>query len=243
MNKILVVEPHGDDFICSCSSLLKNIDNRIDIITLGSSRSSDKLKDLYENINQVQYVELPELDYSLRPLRVSNDIHKRYLAGENVDYYYRSLLNKLFEDNDYVYNKVVDTLVNSEFLNYNYVFVPVGLVHPYHILVNKAAKAVKNAIGGNLVFYADKPYIGTRYARECLNSALRGYDIIAIKEVNYFDRPETVKNVLKEVYPTEVSMLRFSEDVLLNKPDIFASWFSMYGLFNNCDVKEYNCYE
>lgn len=202
----------------------------IDIITLGISRSSLGIMELFPSVKSVKYYELPELDYSLRPKVNTHTFHRNFLDGVNVYDLYKDALNLNTGNSLEVYNEAFKLLTKYDFSKYDYVLYPVGLVHPYHILIHEVVYKLSCKYDtSKFVLYSDKPYLGTRYARECMESYSSYYNYNKVS-VNYEDRESIVKGTLSKVYPTELNMLRFSSDVLLKEPDIY--------LFETLTIKE-----
>lgn len=216
MFKVLLIEPHGDDSLCSCSSILRNNNLSIDIVTLGESRDSKKLIYHYPNINRTHYYALPDIDYSLRPKISTHDIHKRFVNNEDVYTYW---MNQVPYDNC-AYDMLLgifDT-IDFKFSNYDYIVYPLGLLHPYHVAVSKI---VSKYAKGKIIRYVDKPYISNRWVKECLTSYVNN-NTCSILEVNYDTRKDDIQRVMKDVYPTEVGMFRFSSKTLLEDPDMYV---------------------
>lgn len=227
MCKVLIIEPHGDDALCSCSSILRNKNVEIDILTLAESRSSEDLHRIYPSIKNTTYRMCKDIDYGLRPKVSTYEIHNLYVDGKDAYEYY---LNRTFEElwginsmdmeTLYEYSK---TLEGIDFESYRFIFIPTGLVHPFHIITREFVESyLGHAYDDKIIFYGDKPYLGNRYARECLECFRKAYNLQRL-ELQYADREEEVKEVLKLVYPTELSMLRFSSQALLHDPDVFLA--------------------
>lgn len=193
MYKVLAIEPHGDDILCSCSSLLNSKNVCIDILTLGKSRSSDKLKDKVPTISSVSYLEMPEIGYSDRPRFNTHDIHKRFVSGEDV---YNYCANEIRCMSVYksLHEELLSFMKTFNFYEYDFVFSPLGLVHPYHLLVSDVSKE----LCADIVLYADKPYVGTRYATECLESYLKFNNLVSLS-ITFDNKPEFVKSTLETV--------------------------------------------
>lgn len=219
--RILFIEPHGDDLLCSASHLL-TYGNKIDIITLGHSRSSEKLKEyLPIIIETVTYKDLPEIDYSLyrRTGLTTHNINYRFkLNPRSVYSFYKEKMDFEFLDSEefsMVRFKLAAVLHNLDYTPYDLVYIPVGLRHPYHYIVNYFG--MNYIPKEKLRFYVDKPYYQSRYCQQVKVS----FQLVnSLQESTYPIDGNLVEKLLKEVYPTEVGMLRFSSEVLLEMEDI-----------------------
>lgn len=229
MCKVLIIEPHGDDALCSCSSILRNNNLDIDVLTLADSRSSSDLVNHYPSVKNVKYLQCEDIDYRLRPKVSTHEIHKLFLEGKDV--YAKYLDDTLYGlgKSDFTeyssWSTIGDMLFKMFSLqSYGYILVPVGLVHPFHLatreIVDFCTKV--NCISSRCIYYADKPYLGNRYAKECMESFAKSLKMHKL-EAQYAGRGTKVKTILSKVYPTETTMLRFSSKALLEDPDIFLS--------------------
>ena len=185
------------------------------------------MREIFTSVNEVIYADLPELDYSLRPTKVTYEIHKKFLEGLNVYNVYSALTVSSTKDHDRsgVWDSAMSYLRYLRFETYDYILYPLGLVHPYHLLVHDVMEHLCAGIYNILdkvVLYVDKPYVGNRYARECMEAYSKFYKCYKTS-ANYKNRSEVVGDALKKVYPTEVGMLRFSSQSLLEDPDIYLS--------------------
>lgn len=222
MNKVLIIEPHGDDALCSCSSIMRDKNNLVTVLTL-SERPSDKLKNHYDNIENTIFLDLNDLNYGRRPKVSTHDIHRKYLNNEDVYNLYKNLVIETFEEYKDT-KEIIKESIKSYLLSdiYEYVVFPLGLCHPYHIVV---AESIKELIEDNnllkrkkFCLYVDKPYIQNRYVKEMYEFYKSSHNMDKINH-DYDGREEEILKVLKDVYPTEVNMLRFSSDILLRTSD------------------------
>lgn len=218
--KILIIEPHGDDALCSLSHVLADKNKEITLYTMGVSRSSEKLKEYYPNIKDYKYFELPEIHFSnvkhLLNTHVFNGIYKD--AGPIECYaHYVDKMSKFMEYTDVV-NPLRDILKEISYNKFHAVYIPVGLKHPYHYVLAKLAEIYAPEF--KVIYYADKPYIQTRMMDQILEGWLysKGFSKSNIHYVP--THGESVKDLLFKVYPTERGMLRFSSKVLLEDANV-----------------------
>lgn len=140
---ITIVEPHGDDALISCYPILIG-EEPIKIITLGHSRSSEKLAKHFPSIKDVIYADLYEVSIHIAraAYRESLDRHDTLYktpwdwqlketekTGGNLWDEARAILK------DYLWPKLKSIEEDGP---ETLVLAPVGLVHPYHIMVAEA---------------------------------------------------------------------------------------------------------
>lgn len=221
MLRILGLEPHGDDGCCSFTSVLRS-DNEIDLITF-AVRPSYGLEEFYSSIKGNIFLDYEDLNFYERPKVTTHEIHNLYLSGEvNVMDYYRDKVKGKFNNfNDSVMeiaSCISDKVSDNK---YDILLCPVGLTHPYHIAVNEAIMFLLSTLNCEVVFYVDKPYLSTRYAKEMYEHYRTKSQSNKYLEINSpnVDKELEIREVLKEIYPTEQNMLRFSSDILLNSVD------------------------
>lgn len=217
---ILLIEPHGDDSLCSASSVLRSTKFNVDVLTL-SGRPSHGLKDLYPSVNSTVFLDLPDLDYYRRPKVNTHEIHKMFIEGINVYTYYLDLIyDTLYNDcqatedsiSEFVYSYITDY--------YDVILLPVGLCHPYHIITGKSIRKLGNL---NFILYQDKPYYQYRYVKEMYESFKKFSNYKVEFKSPTVDKEDSVIDTFRRVYPTEISMLRFSRDILTKSEDTYIS--------------------
>lgn len=228
MLKVLIIEPHGDDALLSAYKILSNKICDIDIITL-SGRSSEKLKgnQYLGTINNITYLDLEDIDYDTRPKCNTHEYNKMYKEGINVYEHYCTVLGKEYGDEVWsqlvdVANKISENI--EDIHDYDIVLIPAGLNHPYHYFIYKAMRLItdKEEIP-NIIYYAEKPYISNRYVRQMLDGLIKSENLSRY-EVSMTEGDTAFKSqTFREVYPTEVNMLRFSSECLLKDNDVYLS--------------------
>ena len=111
---------------------------------------------------------------------------------------------------------------------YDLVLCPIGIVHPYHLVVNKAWNEVNDYLSGvglPTLYYADKHYIQNRYGKEMYETAKISLNLD--REINpgytmLRESSKIVSDALCKVYPTESKLLRFYSDIILRYPCKYA---------------------
>lgn len=222
---ILFIEPHGDDLLCSASYLL-NQNEPVHILTLGHSRNSKELVVFSKEGNLVTtYKDFPEIDYSLfkRTGITTHTINHMFKISVRKTYpYYEEIMCKEFLHNsefEIPVNLLKEEFSNLDYSKYDRVYLPIGLRHPYHFVVSMIGRDYIPK--DKLTFYVDKPYYQARYCQQIKVSFQLGN---LLDEIKHPKDGELVKRALKYVYPTEVSMLRFSSEILLEMEDIELTW-------------------
>ena len=222
--KILILEPHGDDALLSCYSILET-NHDIDILTF-SARSSDGLEKHYPSIKGLMFCNINNLWYpDGKIILKTHEVHKAFTAGEPIAHNYLTKLKEIFgsefdEDVEEVKEKILLTLGQSQ---PDIVVCPISVVHPYHIVVREAWRSLQLDIP--TLYYADKYYIQNRYGKEMYED-LRT-ELHLDQEVNpgyeYLSEKNTrIANILCEVYPSESMLLRFYSDIILWYPCKYA---------------------
>lgn len=207
----------------------------LDVLTL-SERDSKGLKKFYSSVQEVEFKDINDLNYSMRPRLNTNEIHKRFLNGEDVELYYSMLVENTFdnflETCTNISGKILDYIIGTK-KSYDVILSPVGLCHPFHIATRKGIELSKTHMETtfnpdyfdtpDIIYYVDKPYYQHRYVKEMYESFKD-----QIIHNNYIEvhSPEVYKeveilDVFKNVYPTELGMMRFSRDILTKESDIF----------------------
>lgn len=238
--RFIFIEPHGDDAWLSASTLLTRSTESL-ILTM-SGRSSAGLSEFIHLGSEYQeytrFYNLPEIDLSLRPKIDTHVIHKAYKSRDHVH------MMDIYND-AVVYAPAVEEAARiaieplkdflpilqkihyeTEDLGYTPIYVlPVGLDHPYHKLVSDEFTSMLPL--NNILYYAEKPYTSKRYIREIMEvhpitkvatwNVDSRYERVSVP----VDSPEFKESVFRKVYPSEVSMLRFSSESLLHSPEEF----------------------
>lgn len=216
--KVLIVEPHGDDAFISCSSALIQEDLDITVLTM-SDRDSHNLDSYYDAVKHTVYIDAPDIHYDLRLKYSTHDIHRRYLAGEDLYQKYiqdmnHHLLVEHRQDYESFVNKIKDS-IDLLPVDYDLAIIPLGLFHPNHYATWRASRSF---ILPNIprIYYVDKPYIEKRYVKE----------ILKCSSYNLYTAPVQEKSIraeyFKKLYPTEQSLLRYSSETILEWKDIYA---------------------
>lgn len=238
--RFIFIEPHGDDAWLSASTILTRSTESL-ILTM-SGRSSAGLSEFLHLGSEYQectrFYDLPEINLSLRPRIDTHVIHRAYESRDHVH------MMNIYND-AVVYAPAVEEAAriaieplkdflpilhkihyDTEALGYTPIYVlPVGLDHPYHKLVSDEFTSMLPL--NNILYYAEKPYTSKRYIREIMEvhpitkvatwNVDSRYERVSVP----VDSPEFKESVFRKVYPTEVSMLRFSSESLLHSPEEF----------------------
>ena len=219
--EILVLEPHGDDALISCTSLLYEDTNDIDLITFSESRSSEGLREYFPSIMNYTYLSLDDLYFKdNKPLLNTHKVHRDYLDGvELVGKYDDMLIRSLGLPYLRLIDNFYEALSDIDFSSYDLIVSPVGLSHPSHVGLRTAL--LKIDTDKPILWYVDKPYISTRYNKEILTCIPKylGTD----REVNpgYVEVPDRddIYHILSKIYPSEVRLYRFTGDIIAKYPN------------------------
>lgn len=230
--KLLIVEPHGDDAFISCSSALMN-DDLLKVVLTMSDRDSHRLTEHYESVHQTIFLGAPDVHYDLRIKYSTHDVHRKYLAGENLyEMYIKDMNHHIVGDNIDHYNaflKEIESNLHKIPLDYDLAVVPLGLFHPNHYATWRAAQFFIHRTTP-MIYYVDKPYIEKRYVQEILKCS--DYDLYTASVQD----KSTRQSIFKDLYPTEQGLLRYSSESILEWKDIYAV---SKNLIENPIVKEF----
>lgn len=236
MDKVLIVEPHGDDSLISCFNILNSVKLQKDVLTL-SERSSEALSDYLPNVN-ARFLSREDYNYSNRPATYK-EINQWHKQGLNTFDEYKQLLLDRPEFVS-VIQDVYDTLdlLSSEILrqDYSMVLIPRGIVHPYHLAVRLACvRTTQMIVGPKMIYYSEGPYNGKKYGqlleKDSLESSPELHSLIV---PIYNDNIPIKEKIFRKVYPTETTLFRFTyDDVIGNREIYYGSEEDLSYLKNN----------
>lgn len=230
----LIIEPHGDDALFSCFDILdKAPESSISIFTLSDHRSSEGLKKYFKSVGYATYVGIDNVYYpNGKVVLKTHQVHRDYVNGVPIfDNYRKFLYSDEFEYSKYVKiaeDQIKDIVKDILFKNkYDLVITNLGLSHPFHIATSKAVTEVSDI---PVLYMVDKPYISNRYNKELYENFLKTHTDMLEINPGYYNvvGNDKIEKILRDVYPTEVKLLRFSSDVLL------------YGNLKYCYNKKYH---
>lgn len=236
--KILILEPHGDDALLSCNSIL-DTDNDIDILTFADYRSSEELKNYYNSIKCTKYLNNNNLWYPEGKFPLNTRIiHKDYINGINVYDKFIDFISDKFRESYYNSIELSKNSLLREVQNlskYDIVLCPSGIVHPYHLVINRMWNNINKEYNIPTIYYADKYYIQNRYGKELFNSSIDSMNLKFSNKDILFNRLDTpnrkISDILCKVYPTESKLLRFYNDII--------EWYKCVYAYNTNDkIKE-----
>ena len=225
--KILILEPHGDDALLSCHDVLTNLNNEITLLTF-SARSSYKLIEIYPTIKRAPYLDTRNLWFpDGHPLLKTHEVHRDYLDNKPIYDSYINLLLSVFrqeyiEDYEEVLKSIFQELQKDR---YDVVLCPVGLSHPYHVIVSHCwTDEFSKLSRGDVptVYYGDKHYIQTRYCKELFLNYVSSRQLSVTGYGEVIPKNQNLEDALRVAYPSEVKLLRFYSDVILFHKCIYA---------------------
>lgn len=217
--KILILEPHGDDAVLSCNSILET-SNDIDIVTFSDSRSSEGLRKYYPSINSTTYVGFDNLWFAdNKPLLKTHKVHKDYKQGKPIAKNYDQTLIDNFGDDYYrSENELYNYLLKSSIDTYDLVLCCSGISHPYHVALRNAMLRYLKSHEIPVLWYGDKYYLNNRYAKEFYETLPEILDVDSEINEGYEEIADNslVRIAMENVYPTEVKLFRFYSPIILN---------------------------
>lgn len=204
---ITIVEPHGDDALISCFPILQK-DEPINVITLGNSRPSTGLEKHFKNVSTT-YLDLYQISYFL-----VKPTYRDYVAwlkspltkpSSAWDWQYHHVRNQAAELWTESHDILVEAYNDLNFPSHSTVYLPLGLLHPYHILVSAVADRFRYYRPDvRFIYYSEAPYNSHKWARAIEAERPKGklsQAVTATEEEYKFKEA-----VFRDVYPTEVKM-------------------------------------
>ena len=221
---VYVFEPHGDDTLISCWPLLTQHAFKLDVITFGFSRSSKKLKRYLPAIRETRHYELNEVSWWVRSVYIEEFLawdKRRNTGSLDVRTAWewqrdRTTRCENWLENYYQSKRVMEAVLRG-FKSGDHVYAPIGLVHPYHImLADLVVGAVAQYPHLQFSFYSEAPYNEHTWTDEIEYShplALTGGRSLWILPGHDSERKE---KIFRAVYPTETALLTRGPAVLTN---------------------------
>lgn len=228
MHKVLIIEPHGDDAIISCHSILRSPATTVDILTL-SERPSEGLKqfaDHLPNLGKFDYLDMSDYNWKTKPIN-HHTVNRWGRDGLNT---YHEYLAVLAQEEDYNSRlkevmPILDDYIRKG--DYDLVFAPMGVIHPYHMVVKEAVRILEHW-SDKVVYYSEPPYNGKKYGQllekdAAVLLATLGYGLVEFRS-DFYEK----EKIFATTYPTETGMFRFSKsDILENTEKYYTKQISL----------------
>lgn len=172
MNKVLIIQPHSDDAILSCSKFIFDEDYKTKVLTVEQNPSR-----VEEDKNLYSFIGIETLNLNTK---TKDDYYSEFfkengrdavLSDENVIPFYEE---RLGAD---VIAKLKKELIDKveKYINYGYMILcPLGIGHPYHYLVRHLLRDIE----GEFIFYREFPHSYKRKAKTQLEKELEGKALI-----------------------------------------------------------------
>lgn len=218
MARVLIIEPHGDDALISCSSILRNAKHQKVILTL-SQRESKGLKDKFPNVEEIIFKDLPDFHWDNRPVN-HHQVNRWHKESKNT---YDEYLKEL-QLNPVTRTHVDQSRVNIQWVldtrgHFDIVIAPLGIVHPYHLAVTCAASVLQDQYPvTEFIYYSEGPYNGKKYGLLLEDDAILR-DEMLLRVPHDEDWVGEKKKIYSELYPTETNLFRFSHDEVLRNDE------------------------
>lgn len=211
--KVLVIEPHADDALLGAYSFIQKYPEfEFSVLTCCShddlpGRSSDSLTEYLPQIKSVSHLQFSELNY----LWDSKGYNYRDIFRLSREYNsYEWTLNKAQCRGTYLSDvtELAYKLMEVQ-SKYQFVLIPFGLMHPFHLLVAEACRA--SIPPGKSICYFEmshynKPTIYKKVVPDGLSKYYsRGYNYKS--PVKYEYSIDTKFNIFKSLYPTEMKLM------------------------------------
>lgn len=234
MSKVLIIEPHADDALFSLYSIMQKLsDKSIDVLTCCThpptdGRSSAKLVEYIPQISKVTTLSYTEDKFlwSTKPY-THYDIN-RLAKNPEIDTY-KYTVNALVHNKTMSYSQGLSDMTKliQDYLSsnqkYSVIYIPIGIVHPYHILVTNAVLNLSNKLESDLIFYAERPYSCKKYVQRIISDFVSHHlpEDYSKLELTYDGKSK--EQVINKVYPGELNNFHWDLANLLEVPElIFA---------------------
>jgi len=211
---IHILEPHGDDALISCWPAIvqpsRTEKEPVEIVTLGRSRSSEGLTEWFPHVT-TKYLDLYEVSIHIARgaflkdyRRWKHENHQQVPAWEWQRQVTEQAAGELWKESYWI---LKDALL-KEFSTYcqgDVVCGPVGLIHPYHILVSSVVQDLQVGVD---VHYSECPYNDASWTHDL--------EVSSSFPKSLFEYPIALwsasekEEIFKDVYPTEMILFRYS---------------------------------
>lgn len=230
---LLYIEPHGDDALINCFRVLKT-PNIHKVLTF-TERSSKNLEKYFGMIT-TEYYDHPDHQ---KGFKITNYHEARKWKQQGFNVYsncFEKYWNLWSEDVKelYKYNgSVLEKLDESGDADWaDFIFIPLGVLHVYHMTIADAFLdgIFTSKYADKIVFYVEQPYISSATGRMIYEDAAKYIEFLhetKTKEYVIKHRPEDFEKKVKifsDVYPTELSLFRFTRDQIMANDEIFIKF-------------------
>jgi hypothetical protein len=242
---IHLFEPHGDDALLSCYSLLKRHSDKTVVVTVGHSRESKRLADHFPGIQSeygdVYEIKMPDYRAAYKTnywrWKKLGDVRDNRSPWEWQRDVTRDGAGELWKESRELTREYVlgylQTLWGGITSHGNHlVLAPLGLVHPYHICLADVMIEMREQFSCPLLefgFYSEAPYNSAKWVKELENThpVVSRHLLVSMMQGNDGSESSKKEAILKDVYPTELGLLRFTRDAVLSNAEylyIPVSW-------------------
>lgn len=195
--KILIIEPHPDDAILSCYTFIKTFvedpDDSVFITNVspnGMRDSSGFCKAIGANYTDVGTVE----DINFK----ANRLNPRSVSAHPKPYEYQvEFYIEKFGDHIDPVSALVSAAIDR--VCPDVLFVPVGLLHPMHVITRQACDRVASSRRVETLFYAECPYQFRVYGQKIIDNS----GLILFEEADLLDEAKVMLKMFRTCYPTE----------------------------------------
>ena len=191
---MVIIEPHGDDAILSCSSVLSKASL---VVTVFKDRPSEGLKKYFPNLDFVclgfSYTDVTQYPERMKPALVceliKNGINPNKVSSE-------ALMKK-----DAAMIEAMSSGLRKHIKSNDLVYSILGIWHPHHIIARLAASEISN----NTVYYSEP---SARFKRVGQLMERAAMDAVGITETKQLRVHPDKLDIFKKVYPTETYLIR-----------------------------------
>lgn len=178
--KILIIQPHSDDALLSCSRFLFSEQDKVRVLTIDNDPKRIKEDEAVGRMIGIKYI---SLGFDIQDNNDYKEFFKQFkgetLNDVNVVKFYSSRFGKRIKEfRTVLLNKI------KHYINKGYVIVcPLGIGHPFHYFVRMQLRNLEDTF----IFYKEFPHAYKRKALEQLQDEEKRIDLLLTgddKEIN-----------------------------------------------------------
>lgn len=226
MGKVLIIEPHADDALFSLYSIMSNSDCKsIDILTCcthKNGRSSSRLPEYIQSIDKVTSLDYSENNFLWSIKNFNHNDINRISKDPEMDTY-QVTRNYIKEVAPYYQSLQELSNLITEYLkgcDYEMIYVPAGIVHPFHIITTHAFIMSNYKLNYPVVYYAERPYTHKKFTYRILDDFIKYHLSKGYCKVNLSYDGNDKEFIIEQVYPGELQGFHWDRPKILELPEM-----------------------
>lgn len=224
--RTLIIEPHADDALFSTFSIMSDTSKVIDVLTCcthSDGRSSDKLVDYIPTVKSVTTLSMTEDNFLWSSKSFNHHDVNRVAKDPEVCTYTWTQFRTKWDNSEYeeALTQLTQDVVVQLNAGYDEVYIPVGIVHPFHILVAEACQSALSQIDSEVevYYYAERPYSHKKFTYRIYEDFKKNYTPGYVSELKTYDGSLKGK-IIEKVYPGELANFHWDLDKILEFPEL-----------------------